>query len=83
MNEPAYAGAVPAGSSATNRSHAALNWFMQLRLQVAHRDDDINSPSPNAPVLKTDRSDLELAFPELQDDAVVVVSLRVNDFAQI
>ena len=30
-----------------------------------------------------DRTDLELAFIELQDDAIVVVSLRVDDLAQI
>jgi hypothetical protein len=49
----------------------------------AHRDDGINSPSPCGPVLDANRSDLELVAIALQDDAVVLVSLRVDDFPQI
>jgi hypothetical protein len=45
--------------------------------------DLIYSPTPRAPALNTDRPDHELSFIELQHDAVVVVSLRVDDFAQI
>jgi hypothetical protein len=33
-------------------------------------------------VLDADRADLELAIVALEDDAVVVVNLRVDDFAQ-
>jgi hypothetical protein len=36
-----------------------------------------------APVLDADRPDLELVANKLQDDAVVVVSLGVDDLAQI
>jgi hypothetical protein len=34
-------------------------------------------------VLDSNRPDLELAAIELEDDAVVLVGLRVDDFAQI
>jgi hypothetical protein len=42
-----------------------------LRLMSPHRDDSIDSPAPRCPALNTDRSDLELAFIELQDDTVL------------
>jgi hypothetical protein len=41
-----------------------------LRLQNAHRDDGINSPTPRRAVLNTDRPDLELVAIELQDGAM-------------
>src|SRR5215831_250675 len=51
-----------------------------LRLVSAQRDHGIESPPPCGPMLDTDRPDLELVAIELQNDAIVVVSLRVNDF---
>ena len=54
-----------------------------LRLQTAHWDDGINSPSPRTPVLNTSRPDLEFAFIQLQDDAAIVVSLGMDDPSQV
>jgi hypothetical protein len=49
---------------------------------ITHRDDDINSPSPCGAELDVDRSDLELVAIELQDDAIVLVGLGMNDPSQ-
>jgi len=54
-----------------------------LRLQDAHRDNSVDSPTPCGPLLDADRPDLELVAITLQDDAIVVVSLRVDDLAQV
>jgi hypothetical protein len=46
-----------------------------LGLEVTHRHDRVDSPCPAAVVLNADRPDLELLVIELEDDAVVIVSL--------
>jgi len=46
----------------------------------------ISSPGPvplSSVELDADRSDLELVAVALQDDAVIVVSLRMDDLSQI
>jgi hypothetical protein len=54
---------------------------------TADRDDDelvgINSPAPRGPELDSNLPDLEVVVVELEDDAVIVVGLRVADPAQI
>jgi hypothetical protein len=54
-----------------------------LRLQDTHRDNGVDFPTPRGAVLNTDRPDLELVAIELQDYAVVLVGLEVDDLAQI
>ena len=53
----------------------------------AHREHGVDAPGPEirSPrrMLDADRPDLELAVLALEDHAVVVVGLGVDDFAQI
>jgi hypothetical protein len=60
--------------------HAVLAVLVfPLRLQNAHRDYGINSPTPRGIVLDSNRADLDLVVVTLEDDVVVVVGLRVDD----
>src|SRR5262249_33451858 len=54
-----------------------------LRLMGAHRDDGIDSPTPRSAVLDADRPDFEFVALTLKDDAIVVVSLGMDDLSQI
>jgi excisionase family DNA binding protein len=47
------------------------------------REDDLARPAIRQATLDSNRSDLDLVALTLEDDAVVVVGLRVVDFAQI
>ena len=65
-------------------SHAVLAVrAFALRQLSAHRDDRIDGPTPHTLVLDSNRPDLYLVAIELEDDAIVVVSLGVDDFAEI
>jgi hypothetical protein len=59
-----------------------------LRVDLAHGDDGIDARGPMpvsaAPVLNPDRADLELeAIVTFENEAVVVLGLGVNDFAEV
>ena len=58
--------AVPSGPELPHAVLAVLAF--PLRLQNAHRDHGINSPTPRGPVLDSNRPDLEVALAELEDD---------------
>jgi len=49
---------------------------------VTHRDDGIDCPGPCGAELDADRSDFELVTVALEDDAVVLVSLGMDDLSQ-
>ena len=56
-------------------------------MQSSRRDDGVDAPGPEihgaGRVLNADRTDLGLAVLALEDNAVVVVGLGMDDFAQI
>ena len=82
-------------SSSANLAHAPLNFRMQsARFGAAalspvrpHGDHGIDAPGPMlgdaTAVLNADGADLDIQAVIFEDDAVVVVRLWMNDFAEV
>jgi len=78
-------------SSAANLVHASLNFRMQSAAALSpvrpHGDHGIDAPGPMlgdaTAVLNADGADLDIQAVIFEDDAVVVVRLWMNDFAEV